>query len=169
MSIGHTVGETFFTNIGKESGIVVHFSKFSKYWNASTSLSTNVIWRNALKFNIPVNSPHQWYEFEGYFRTPDEVDGGFGNDLSNIIISQDADKADRNYLYIDDVELIDYDPCNHPCLDQRLNEPIKLYCCTPKLDNVIPNVHDGLSLRPWNLKVENALETKFEILNRWGC
>ncbi len=165
MSIGNQ-NNPYYSNIGKESGIVIHFAKYSTYWNANTSLSSNVKWFNAIKFKIPANSQHQWYSFEEYFRVPEEVDGGSGNELANIVITQNEDFSDLTYLFIDDVELIEYDPCVNACKDPRLDDPLQVYCCGKRA--IFPNTHHGIEGRPWNFKVENAMEIKISLIDRWG-
>ncbi len=78
MAIGHISSNTFYTNVGKDCGVIVGFSKFSTNYDASPTWSANVVWRDAIKFSIPANSQHEWYEFTEYFRVPYEVDGGGG-------------------------------------------------------------------------------------------
>lgn len=165
MAIGNQSNPTY-SNIGKEAGIRIHFSKWGPNWNAGTLLTSNVKWIDAIKFKIPANSQHQWYNFEEYFRMPEEVDGGSSSELSNIIITQSDASETESYLFIDDVELIEYDPCNNPCSDARLFLPIKVFCCGNTWE--FPVFHEAASNRPWNFKTENAMEIKIEITDRWG-
>lgn len=156
-----------FNGVTKNAGVRVHFTKFGEYWNASTTLSSNVKWENVAKFVIPANSAHQWYEFTTTFRAPRDVDGGTPSDLGTIVIQRNDDDDDNTYIGIDDVELVEVDPCNNICGSPLLHDDLVVTCCGGQ-QNQVPDVHDGINLRPFNFIVANAMEIKFDVYNRWG-
>jgi hypothetical protein len=92
---------------------------------------------------------------------------GGADELSNIIITQDKDKGSETYVFVDDVELIEFDPCNNPCKDARLDYSPDVYTGDPK-SYTLPNAHHGDIGRPFSFKTENAFEINLTILNRWG-
>jgi hypothetical protein len=170
IAIGNYNGNTSTnkSNISKDCGVVIGFSKFSKHYNASPSTTANVAWREAIKFSIPANSPHEWYEFTEYFRVPYFVNGGGAVELENIIITTDKEKGDKSVVFLDDVELIEFDPCNNPCKDERLDYSPEIYTGGNPKNYTLNGGHNGVSGQPFNFKTENAFEINLTILNRWG-
>lgn len=147
------------------SGVKIHFTKFSEYWNASTLTSSNVKWENVHTFSIPANSAHMWYDFVYDFRVPNEdVDGGGPDELGNLIIRRDEDDI-GGYLFVDDVSLVEVDPCSSLCLEDKFKQPITYNCCGGS-NSTIPNAMNTNS--PFNFIVDNATEVEFKVWDRWG-
>lgn len=100
-----------------KSNVHFHFTKWNYNWEANPSSTQNVKYENFFEYvspdpPFPYALPENlWYVVEYKFQMPQKVEGGYAEDLKNLII---IPGSEGSHMYLDDIELyrIDNNFCN---------------------------------------------------------
>lgn len=85
------------TTVPHGAHLRLHLTKWSEHWHSSDN--DNISLMDFVNFEIPPNSPHQWYELQHVFSVPADKD----DELQNLVIQ--AHYSEGAIWFIDDVSL----------------------------------------------------------------
>lgn len=159
-------------NPNKLVKLKILFTKFGEHWNSDVGTTANVKWEiDVPNFIIYAGDDHLWYTKELSIPIPHEINGGFISDVENMVILPTGD--DDSYVFIDDVEVYQQDPCTSFCTPNEARDPIEFKLLTnpaepwrtlnPNSGNITLSTifqMQSSTTKPFTLHVKNATDIK---------
>lgn len=170
--------DDFHGNALSDYELQVYLSKWEEHWESSSS---NNVLHEILdpKLTLTKNSTSTWQRVSIVFQLPLGINNAdINSQLNHLIIK--AKRTKLRYIYIDNVELLEFNPCESICRPKNFNKSISLLNLVPNsatstgffhkpVNNsaILANFDPG-AREDFKLLMTNAMYYKVEIFDSWG-
>lgn len=155
-------------------------TKWGEHWESTSS--NNVIYEiESPKLTISKNSTSDWKRITINFRIPAKEDGtSINGSLNHLVIK--AVKTENKPVYIDNVEIVQFDACTSMCKSDKsdselstrfmtrdsVSNPTSFSIADVSNDDPVTNFNNNGVVSDLKIKFDNSMYYKVSIFDGWG-